>query len=174
MHKMLTLLLFSAAVSLASVVRAQTDVSASVYGVFTGISDGNTVTQSPSNAAGALFEVRHIKNPLVGFERRMRSTAPIRPYTGDIAATCGVPCGSIRSFPTTHVPANAHEITADWVASFRLLNLRPFLLAGGGLLLNVPAAAQSTGGNTTPTQTQTKGVLVYGGGLDYGLLPPLA
>lgn len=65
MHKMLTLLLFSAAVSLAGVARAQTDVSASVYGAFTVISDGNAVTQSPSNAAGALFEVRHIKNPLV-------------------------------------------------------------------------------------------------------------
>jgi opacity protein-like surface antigen len=60
------------------------------------------------------------------------------------------------------------------VASFKLLNLRPFVLAGGGLLLNVPSSSASTGGNTsTPTQTQTKGVLVYGGGLDYGVLPHL-
>ena len=156
------------------VARAQTDVSASVYGAFSGKTDGNGVTQSPSNAAGALFEVRHIKNPLVGFEATYAFNRANQSYTSDSAVSCGLPCGNISTFASTHIPANAHEVTADWVASFGVLNLRPFVLAGGGLLLNVPSAGESTGGNTTTsTQTQTKGTLVYGGGLDYGVLPHL-
>ena len=101
---MLTLLLFSAAVSLASVVRAQTDVSASVYGVFTGISDGNTVTQSPSNAAGALFEVRHIKNPLVGFETTYAFNRANQTYAGYIAATAEFPVAAFVPSPPPTYP----------------------------------------------------------------------
>ncbi|MBB5060169.1 opacity protein-like surface antigen [Granulicella aggregans] len=174
MRKGLMLLVLGAVVSTAGVARAQTDVTASVYGAFTAKSDGNGVTQSPSNAAGALFEVRHIKNPLVGFEATYAFNRANQSYTSDSLVTCGAPCGNIGYRFSTHVPGNAHEITADWLASFKLLNLRPFVLAGGGVLLNVPSASVSTGGNeTTSTQTQAKGVLVYGGGLDYGVLPHL-
>jgi opacity protein-like surface antigen len=132
------------------------------------------VIQSPSNAAGVLFEVRHIKNPLVGYEATYAYNRDNQSYTNTTAVPCGLPCGNAAIYPTTHIPANAHEITGDWIVSLKLLNVRPFLLAGGGLLLNVPTTAESTGGNnTTQTQTQTKGVFVYGGGLDYGVLPHL-
>ena len=174
MLKGLGLFVLSAAVVLPGTARAQTDVAASVYGAFTGTSDGNGVTQSPSNAAGALLEVRHIKNPLVGYEATYAFNRANQTYTSDTVVSCGIPCGNIGFSASTHVPSNAHEVTADWVVSFHLLNLQPFLLAGGGVLLTVPSASQSIGGNTTTqTQTQTKGVIVYGGGLDYGVLPHL-
>ncbi len=65
------------------------------------------------------------------------------------------------------IPANAHEITADWIVSVHVANLRPFALAGVGVLLNVPAGSPSN------TSTSTKPVYVYGAGLDWGLLPHL-
>ena len=47
---------------------AQTDVAGSIYGAFNGTTNGDGTTQSPANAAGALLEVRHISNPLIGYE----------------------------------------------------------------------------------------------------------
>jgi opacity protein-like surface antigen len=84
------------------------------------------------------------------------------------------------------VSANAHEITGDWVPSLHFADLRPFAVLGAGLLLDVPASGQATvtttcseclGGTpapmttTSPAQTSTKAVYVYGAGLDWGLLP---
>jgi hypothetical protein len=46
----------------------QTDVAASLYGAFNGTTTGNNTVQSPSNAAGGLLEVRHIKHPWLGYE----------------------------------------------------------------------------------------------------------
>jgi opacity protein-like surface antigen len=65
------------------------------------------------------------------------------------------------------VPANAHEVTADWIVSFGVANLRPFVLGGGGVLFDVPSYSSSS------TSTTTRGVFVYGAGLDWGLLPHL-
>ena len=42
---------------------------------------------------------------------------------------------------------------------------RPFALAGAGVLINQPI------GNQSGTQSATTGVYVYGGGIDWGLLP---
>ena len=53
------------------------------------------------------------------------------------------------------------------MASVKLANLRPFALAGVGLLLNEPVSGQSN------TQSATKPVFVYGAGLDWGLVPHL-
>ena len=47
---------------------AQTDVGLSVYGAFSGTTDANGITQSPANSAGGIFELRHLANPIVGFE----------------------------------------------------------------------------------------------------------
>jgi opacity protein-like surface antigen len=63
------------------------------------------------------------------------------------------------------ISAHAHEVTGDWIASLKIANLRPFALAGGGLLFNQPSSGSSS------TTSSTKGVFVYGGGLDWGLLP---
>src|SRR5215831_11813457 len=89
----------------ATVARAQTDVALSLYGAFHGTTNGNGTVQSPANSAGGMVELRHIRNPLMGFEatysyNRGNQTYSHEPGTG----TCvvGLPCT-----PTT-VKANAH------------------------------------------------------------------
>jgi opacity protein-like surface antigen len=51
-----------------SIAVAQTSVSLSAYGAFSGATTGNGTQQSPANQAGGLVEVRHISNPILGFE----------------------------------------------------------------------------------------------------------
>lgn len=141
---------------------AQTDVAGSIYGAFSGTTTSNDVQQSPSNSAGALLEVRHIANPILGFEGTYaynRADESYR-YTGYACPVGLVPC---TPGPVS-VPANAHEVTADWVPSVHIANFRPFGVLGIGALLNEPSGG-------VDTQSQTKAVYVYGAGLDWGLLP---
>ena len=148
------------------VAQAENDVAASLYGAFSAKTSGNNTNQSPSNQAGVLFELRHISNPLVGYEVTYSYNRANQTYSSLLGPNPGLCPGSGCPAPVS-VPANAHEVTADWLVSFGVANLKPFLLGGGGLLLNVPA---SSGGSTS---TSTQGVFVYGGGLDWGLLPHL-
>jgi len=145
---------------------AQTDVAGSVYGAFSGATNGNGVAESPSNAAGGIIEVRHISNPIVGYEATYSFNRANQTYSStSFACPVIVPdCNPPRPAP---VSADAHEITADWVASVKLSNLRPFALAGVGALFNEPSGGQSN------TISDTKAVFVYGAGLDWGLLPHL-
>lgn len=167
---------------------AQTTVAGSVYGAFRSSTSANGTTQSPSNAAGGLIEVRHIWNPLMGIEATYSFNKADEDYSQYIATP---PCPSaVCGGPTTitaKVPANAHEVTADWVVSLPLGNLKPFALAGYGLLLDVPTTGNVTATTTQcpavglgpcftstgsiPTQTQAKGVFVYGAGVDWTVLP---
>lgn len=152
--------------ALAPSVLSQTDVALSVYGSFPGATNGNGVSESPANAAGAIVELRHIRNPIVGYEATYSWNRANQTYNSTSYA-CPVITPQCNPPQTASVSANAHEITADWIASVKLANLRPFALAGVGLLLNQPSGDQS---NTT---SDTKGVFVYGAGLDWGLLPHL-
>ncbi len=146
------------------VAQAQTDVAASVYGAFTGKVNGNGVTQTPANQAGFMAELHHQSNPLVGYALTYSWNRADQTYTGG-QVTCGLPCGNQPTTQTAHVPANAHEVTAAWEVGVKVLNLRPFLLAGGGILFNQPAQSSDS------VKNHTAGVLVYGGGVDVGLLP---
>ena len=142
---------------------AQTDVALSVYGAFHGTTNGNGTIQSPANSAGGMVELRHISNPLVGYEATYSFNGDDQQYSSSVASgTCvqGVTCQ-----PSISVAAHAHEITGDWIASVHIANLRPFALGGVGLLFNQPTGGQ---GNTT---SQTKPVFVYGAGLDWGVFP---
>lgn len=143
--------------------QAQTDVALSVYGAFHGTTNGNGTIQSPANSAGGMIEVRHISNPLVGYEATYSYNRDNQTYSPSVAVgTCavGVTCGVPAA-----VKANAHEVTADWIASVHVANLRPFALAGVGVLFNQPTSGQ------TNTTSQTKPVFVYGAGLDWGVFP---
>ncbi|MGA3082057.1 MAG: hypothetical protein ABSD44_11820, partial [Terracidiphilus sp.] len=165
--------------ALASVAaQAQTDVAASLYGAFAGTTTANGTTQSPSNAAGGLLEVRHIAHAWLGYEGTYSLNRANRAYAGTIL------CPGFNCPITTaaSVSANAHEVTGDWVASLKIKNLRPFALAGGGILFDVPSSGQVTTINcgavnplcspaTSSTSTSIKPVFVYGGGVDWGLLP---
>ena len=173
--------------------KAQTDVAASLYGAFSEATSASTsasgVAQSPSNAAGGLLEVRHISHPWWGYEGTYAFNRANQVYSTGTAAVCGV-CAVTTSW--TPVSANAHEVTGAWVASLKVANLRPFALAGGGILFDAPSSGQATtttlvtGCGTGPgctvgaittstaaTSSTTKPVFVYGAGLDWGLLPHL-
>ncbi len=143
---------------------AQTSVGLSLYGAFTGTTSGNGVQQSPSNSAGGIIELRHISNPVVGWEATYSYNRANQTYSYNPPPECPTP-GCV--LPPGAVSANAHEVTADWVPSVHISNLRPFGVLGLGLLLNEPVSGQS---NTTSSD---QAVYVYGAGLDWGLLPHL-
>ncbi len=158
------LFVLSALFAFSAVARAQTDVGLSLYGAFSQKTDGNGVAQSPANSAGGLIELRHISNPLVGYEATYSYNRANESYSSSVRCPVGTtPCN-----PTfEHVSANAHEASADWIASVHIANLRPFALAGVGVLFNVPVGGQSS------TRTVTKPVFVYGAGLDWSLVAHL-
>src|SRR5258708_4920761 len=146
----------------AGLARAQTDVALSLYGAFSGTTNGNGTIQSPANSAGGLVELRHISNPLVGYEATYSYNRDNQRYSSTVATgLCPIgvtpPCS-----PTAQVKANAHEISGDWVVSLGVANIKPFALAGVGVLFNQPVGGQS---NTT---SETKPVFLYGAGLDWG------
>ncbi|MGB7602477.1 MAG: outer membrane beta-barrel protein [Candidatus Sulfotelmatobacter sp.] len=144
--------------------RAQTDVALSIYGAFNGSTNGNGIQQSPANSAGGMVELRHISHPLIGYDVTYSYNRDNQSYFGSITNPCPT---SECTITATSVSANAHELTGDYVVSVKLANLRPFGLAGVGLLLNEPVSGQSN------TQSATKPVFVYGAGLDWGLVPHL-
>lgn len=151
-----------------AVLQAQTDVGLSLYGAFNGTTSGNNTVQSPSNAAGGLIELRHISNPLAGFEvtYSFNRANQAYSYNGPALDPSACPVGVLVCTPApVSVSANAHELTTDWLVSLKLANLRPFGLAGIGLLVDSPAGGQSG------TNRSTKPAFVYGAGLDWGLLP---
>jgi opacity protein-like surface antigen len=144
---------------------SRTDVAGSLYGAFSETTTGNNTTQSPSNAAGGLIEVRHIVNPIIGYEGTYSFNRANQTYGFTIPPYC--PVGLTNCGAPAAVSANAHELTGDWVASLKVANIRPFALAGAGILFNEPSGGQ------TNTNSATKPVFVYGAGMDWGLLPHL-
>jgi opacity protein-like surface antigen len=156
-----TSFLFAALTSIAA--RAQTDVALSLYGTFS-----STTTyqiglehQTSVDAAGGLFELRHISNPFVGYEvtYSLNRDNQVYAYTGT------TPVGSLPGIHPVAVSANAHEITGDWLFSLPAGKLRPFALVGVGLLLTEPVSGQSQ------ATSSNEPVYVYGGGLDWKLVP---
>jgi opacity protein-like surface antigen len=146
---------------------AQTDVGISLDGAFNEGTSSLLVKQSPSNSAGGLIELRHISNPLVGFEATYAYNRANQGYS--LVNT--IDCFPNICVPSAAVSANAHEITGDWLVSLKVGNLRPFALAGAGLLVDVPVSAQAR--TSISTNNSTKPVYVYGGGVDWGLVPHL-
>jgi opacity protein-like surface antigen len=169
---------------IASTAHAQIDAALSVYGSFGQSVSGNNTQQNPANQAGGLVELRRIKNPLVGYEATYAYNRNNQRFT-NISSVCPVNDSSC-SISAAAISANAHEVTGDWIISLRGPTLRPFALAGGGVLLNMPTAGTvttTTCGTVNPlcsqsttaasTSTSTKGVFVYGAGIDWTLLPHL-
>jgi len=159
-----TLLLFGFVSLSGLAVHAQTSVGLSLYGAFSGTTNGNGVQQSASNSAGGLVELRHISNPILGWEATYSYNRANQTYSYNPPPECPAPGCAL---PSGAVSANAHEITGDWVPSIRISNFRPFGVLGLGLLLNEPASGQSS------TTSSYQAVYVYGAGLDWGLLPHL-
>ena len=136
--------------------QAQTDIGASLYGAFSGAAvTNNGLKESPSDSAGGMVELRRIRSPLVGYEATYSFNRADQMYTSVIG------CTLCTHNPTVAVSANAHEIAGDWLISARSRSLRPFLLAGAGILLAEPTSGQSG------TQGFHTAVYVYGVGCDW-------
>ncbi|HEV2135056.1 MAG TPA: outer membrane beta-barrel protein [Terracidiphilus sp.] len=159
------LALLALASSFAVSASAQTSVGLSLYGAFNQSTTGNNTAQSPSNSAGGLIELRHIANPIVGFEATYSYNRANQHYSFQNPPP-GNPCPP-SGCTVKSVKANAHELTLDWTPSIPIANLRPFGVLGLGLLLNQPSGSQSA------TSSSTQMVYVYGAGLDWGVLPHL-
>ena len=156
------LFLLSCALLSAAAAKAENDVALSLYGAFSGTTNGNGTQQSPANAAGGMVELRHISNPLIGYEATYSFNRANQTYTS---------CGVITPVCTRDsVSANAHEIGADWVASVHVANFRPFALAGVGALFNEPVTGRTSLSSVT---SSTKPVFIYGAGLDWSLISHL-
>jgi opacity protein-like surface antigen len=142
--------------------RAQTDVALSLYGTFTGTSNYNIDLehQKSANAAGAIFEFRHIRNPLIGYEATysLNRANQVYTYTGT------TPAGSETGIHPNGISAHAHEITGDWIFSVQTGKLKPFALVGGGSMLTEPVSGQGQ------TKSSSEAVFVYGAGLDWRLV----
>jgi opacity protein-like surface antigen len=160
--KLSSAILVILAIAAAGSVRAsaQTDVGLSLYGSFSGAVDQNGVQQSPASAAGGIVQLRHIHNPILGFEGTYSYNRANQRYKCD-----SVSCGDIT---LATVKADAHEVTLDWVPSIKVLNMRPFGVLGIGGLFNVPQDSNPPG---ISTKTSTQVVYVYGAGLDVTVIP---
>ena len=101
-----TILAIGLTVAASALAHAQTDVAASLYGAFTGTTNGNNTAQSPSNAAGGLLEVRHITHPWLGYEGTYSFNRANQVYSPIAvpANPCGLPCTitPVR-FPPMHM-----------------------------------------------------------------------
>lgn len=111
---------------------AQTDMAVSAYGAFNGSTSKDGTIEIPSDQAGFLVEARHIRNPLVGYEFTYAYNRANEGYVSSANPPCPVDattvCGPEKTWAS--VPANAHEITGDWLLSLKFGAFHPFALAG--------------------------------------------
>lgn len=159
------LLLLALFAGLSTAAFGETSVAASLYGAFTGKTSANGVSQSPSNSAGGLVELRHIAKPYMGYEVTYSFNQANQKLSGCpvIAPGCTVPT-------VATLKANAHEVSADYIVSIKLVSIRPFALTGVGLDFDSPSGDQP-GVLAGTTKSSTRPVFVYGAGFDFALVP---
>jgi hypothetical protein len=160
----------------------QTDFAISPLGSFTPAPSGNGFAQTSANQGGAIFEVQHFVTPHIGYEETFSFNRANQTYLED--PKCVPDERTPFCTPPISISNNAYEIAESVIFAFRPARLRPFVLAGGGLRVDIPTRGTPflttciTSSWPCPTQTvivQTKisaqPVFVYGAGLDYGFLP---
>jgi len=146
---------------------AQTEVALSGYRTMTSSTTGFGTQQTPHDSEGGLIELRHIVNPIVGFEAALSFNPANQSYAPN-ATNCALVCG----LPPQEVSGKATSFTGDWIVSFKSGNLRPFALGGVGFVFTVPGANPkvTTPNGTVPgysVTTVVRPVFVYGGGIDW-------
>lgn len=154
--------------AIACAAQTQTDVGLSLFGTFSNTAESGFLSQTPSSQAGGMVELRHIVNPLIGFEGTYSFNRANQKYSPSVICFLlpAIPGGC--AYPP--ISANAHEITADWVPSIKLANLRVFGVLGAGVLATVPEGTSPFSQPPGQPSTSTRAVYVYGGGVDWPLL----
>ncbi len=149
-------------VSLSLAQTSRSEVSASFTGNFSKESDGQGVSQIPSQSAGFLASYRFSLGPSSAVELNYGYTRNDQNYNFG---------GSF--FSSSSIQTNVHEVTAAYVLAPRKSSrLSPFLLAGGGALIFSPT--NSFNNSFLGAETQAKGAILYGAGADYRLFGGVA
>ena len=110
------------------------------------------------------FELRHIVNPLVGFEGAVSFNLANQSYAPN-GTNCALVCGQ----PPLEVSGKLTEFTLDWVVSMKKRNFRPFAIGGFGFNFTVPGTEPTvaTSIGIVPgysVNTVVRPAFVYGGG----------
>lgn len=136
----------------------ETDMGFSIYQAFVAPTTGNGVQQTPSNAPGGMFELRHIQRPLIGYEVTFgynNADAKLVPTK----TNCGYMCNN----PPQNLASKGYLVGLDWVVSKKYGPLRPFALSGLGFFIDEPS-------NTLyPINDVVRIAYTYGGGVDWSL-----
>lgn len=153
--------LFGALLWFASVAMAQEEgrheVSVQGTGFFTKDSRGNGIFQHTTDTGGFLANYRFHFNRWLGAE-----------------ANYGYDRNTQQNFTITgpfNVQSNVHQVTGALVVNipWRVAALKPYALAGAGALVFDPTG--NAGGFVAGAERQTKATFVYGGGIDYKIIP---
>ena len=148
----------AAAQKKASASPAETDVAANFYEALNNSTSGTGTAQTPTNAIGGMFEVRHLKTSLIGYEFTYSFNPGDQSYK-PLAGNCAYQC---NAQPLTQT-AGQNIFGFDWVFSKQYGALRPFAVGGLGLTATVPSSSAYAANNTVrPTY-------IFGGGVDFSL-----
>jgi hypothetical protein len=147
--------------------QAQTDVALSGFRTITSNSTGSGTLEMPHDSEGAIIELRHIVNPLVGFESAVSFNPQNESYAPN-GTNCALVCGQ----PPLEVSGKLTEFTLDWVVSVKKGKFRPFAVGGLGFAFTVPGNSPdvSTPIGLVPgyaVNTVVRPAFVYGGGVDW-------
>lgn len=137
----------------------ETDIGGSIYEAFTSASTGNGVQQTPSNAIGGLFELRHIQRPLVGYELSFGYNGANAKFNPTPAPSCGYACNA----PPQDLASQGYLVGLDWIFSKKYGRLRPFGVAGIGFFIDEP------NNSVYPINDVVRITWTYGGGVDWAL-----
>jgi opacity protein-like surface antigen len=135
----------------------RSEVNLEGTGFFTKDSNNHGISQRATNTGGFLVGYRYHFNDWLAAEADYGYARDTQKY--------------FASTGFSQVQSNIHEATAAVVVTppLRVMNLKPFLLAGSGALVFDPRNASIAG-----AQRQAKAAFVYGGGVDYDLTQHLA
>lgn len=140
--------------------RPETDIGVGFYQAMNASSQGIGTSQTPTNAAGGMLEVRHITSPWIGYEVNVSFNPEDFSYK-PTATNCGFSC--------SNAPQKISNLTGNaglaWVVSHPMGNLRPFATAGIGFMIFEPD------GNVENNNPVVRLGYVFGGGVDWSILP---
>ena len=141
---------------------AQIDIGGGFYEAFSKGTAGNGTQQSASNNVGGMFELRYLKSRMLG----VGMSYSINPTTQTFAPngsypTCGVTCANTP----VSLSAYAGQLTFEWVPSMQIGKIRPYGIAGVGMMMTMGSYSLFVVNDTF------KPDLVGGGGVDYSLTP---
>lgn len=136
----------------------RSEISVQGTGFFTKDSGNNGIQNRATNTGGVLVGYRYNLNNWIATEANYGWARNSQRYLG--------------SFGSGRVETNIHQVTGAAVVKLpAIARLRPYALAGGGVLIFDPT---SNGSNLFGTSRETRGTFLYGGGADLSLTRHLA